>query len=377
MGGSHTKGDAKPILAGIQLLRGLAACMVVLAHDNEMMQFGRYFHKSAVPIDQSGIFGVSVFFVISGFIIAYVSLGGDLKPKFTVRDYARRRFLRIVPFLWLSVIGYNLLSFAGTHQIDWWPALGAMFIFPIGELKPNVVWSLRHELLFYVLFAISMMGARRRLWVLIPWFAAPLFYQGLLQITHGAAAPGNPALADLLQVVLGGSGTGANLQFCMGFTLGLLFLRGNPLTTPRLRGGLIITLVVTVAAAALVEALALPPGLERSLLWTVLAAIIVWLGLISLPSDNWFQKVGIALGDASFAIYLIHNGVLLVLLEASRSLHHTIPLGLFFAVSASAAIVIGVIAHYLIEAPLIKWLSHGKPIVPWQVGRRPQKSQTN
>jgi len=370
------KSEAKPVLAGIQLLRGCAAVLVVLAHDNLMMVFPRYFQQSPFPIREAGVFGVCIFFVISGFIIAYVSLGRDLNPKFPILDFARRRFLRIMPFLWLSVIGYNLLSFAGTREMEWMSALRAMVIWPVGDLKPNVIWSLRHELLFYFLFALTLMGARRRLWLLGSWFAAPLVFGLLFGAHHRAADPFHSALAELYDVVIMGGQTGANLQFCMGFLLGALRLRNSQLTAPWLPGGLFITLLTLVAATVLVEALAIPSGLGRNVLWTLLATIIVWLGLISQSSNGWVQKVGVLLGDASFAIYLIHNGVLLVLFEATRSLRHSAPLWLLFVVIALIAIGVGVLAHLFIEAPLIQWLAHGRRIVPWQTEDRRAKEST-
>ena len=61
------------LVVGIQLLRGLAALLVILAHANLMMRYPRYFGVSPFDIKDAGIFGVTIFFVISGFIIAIVS----------------------------------------------------------------------------------------------------------------------------------------------------------------------------------------------------------------------------------------------------------------------------------------------------------------
>ncbi|NKC22492.1 acyltransferase [Ochrobactrum oryzae] len=46
-----------------------------------------------------GAFGVSIFFVISGFIIAYIHSGG-----FTPSNFMRRRIMRVVPLYWICTL---------------------------------------------------------------------------------------------------------------------------------------------------------------------------------------------------------------------------------------------------------------------------------
>ncbi|MEJ2036633.1 MAG: acyltransferase, partial [Maritimibacter sp.] len=160
------------VLPGIQHLRGWAAAWVVIAHMNGMMGKTRYFGTSPADVETLGAFGVTVFFCISGFIIALVSLDHDLRPKISIDKYARRRFERIVPFLWVCVLGYTALhSLFGPFEPL--PMLRALFLWPIGEMRPNVVWSLRHELIFYVLFAATMLGRRKYIWPLVLWCLTP------------------------------------------------------------------------------------------------------------------------------------------------------------------------------------------------------------
>lgn len=354
-----------PILPGIQLLRGLAALLVVAAHANLMMGNPKNFGVSPFPLHDAGVFGVTVFFVISGFIIVNVSLDRNWEPRLSIPDYARRRFMRIVPFLWVSVIVYNVLSYVGTRQVEWLPALRAMTLWPIGELKPNVVWSLQHEMFFYILFAVAMLGARRRMAVLIAWFVAPIVYGAYL--AFGGPQPPWPWLAELLRVLLLGGFSGANVQFGTGFALGLLWLRRPAISSLVLPHGLLISLIVLLLATALVEAVAFPiAGFGRIVGWSLLALIIVAVGVTARENRGVLFRAGMVLGNASFSIYLVHNAAVLILFKAAMTRPGLMPLPLWFLVFLISATGLGIAVHYLVEAPLINRLAHGRALFPWQ-----------
>ncbi|WP_165356443.1 acyltransferase [Sphingosinicella sp. BN140058] len=353
------------LLVGIQLLRGCAAMLVILAHANLMMRYPRYFHQSPFDIREAGVFGVTVFFAISGFIIAIVSLDRDLRARLTIPDFAWRRFVRIMPFLWLAVIGYNVLTYLGTREVEWMNALRALVIWPVGGLKPNVIWSLRHEIIFYGLFAATLMVARQRWWLLGIWFVSPLIFGLAVPLIVGRPLGADSPVEQFLHVLLMGSENGANLQFGAGFGLGILYLKRHAWIRPRRIGGLLSVLAIVAAATVLVEWMDMSVGLLRSCLWTLLAAAIVWTGIVCEGSPRWLEKVGIVLGNASFAIYLTHNGVLLTAFEAATKLHVALPREALFFVFVALATATGLLVHYLVEKPLIALLSRRR-VAPWQ-----------
>ncbi len=107
----------------IQYLRGLAALAVVLDHTAAMASFDKYFGQEVLDgFLYKGAIGVDLFFVISGFIISIVSLKPDLKPSTTLSDFFQKRFLRIVPLMWVAVIAYAMLRLVGrsADQFDPW-----------------------------------------------------------------------------------------------------------------------------------------------------------------------------------------------------------------------------------------------------------------
>lgn len=355
---------------GIQLLRGAAALLVVLSHVCGVMGHAEYFGRTPMQIPTIGGFGVAVFFVISGFIIVIVSLDATLTPRFGRLEYARRRFLRIIPFMWLCVLGYNAFTFLGTGRMEWAPALRALVVWPVGELKPNVIWSLRHEFLFYLLFGLTMLGSRRLWPVLVLWFASPLLIGLALLPFDPAVTPWHPANHELARVVLLGSDTGANVQIGLGFLLGLLWLRSPGLMAERLPGGLVIAAALTIAGGAIITLVPFPPGLERTLLWSALGVVIVGCGIVARAKPGPLRATGVALGNASFSIYLVHNPILLTLLEATHGIAHLLSPVAWLVIYTIATTAGGIVAHHLIEKPLISWLSAGRRVAPWMPGRR-------
>ena len=82
---------AQTNLRSIQILRGVAAGLVVIAHVIEHADW-----VSGDPVLITGRFGVDIFFVISGFIITYITGDGPFDPKV----FAIRRIFRVVPLYW-------------------------------------------------------------------------------------------------------------------------------------------------------------------------------------------------------------------------------------------------------------------------------------
>jgi len=93
----------------IQAMRALAAIMVLVLHSTIM--FGAEERASLLVIpgfSDIGYYGVQLFFVISGFIIAHVVS----KPGFKVMPFFVRRALRIYPLWWIVMsVGITMFFF--------------------------------------------------------------------------------------------------------------------------------------------------------------------------------------------------------------------------------------------------------------------------
>ena len=148
-------------------LRAIAVLSVVVTHTallsgaNELAWYGKYTARLDV--------GVTIFFLISGFLLyrpfVAAHLDGQHGPR--IPDYARRRFLRIVPAYWLALtilsIYPGLVQMWSDHSWVYYLFLqNYNAIWTLGGLQP--AWSLAVEAAFYialpfVAFALWRAGA--------------------------------------------------------------------------------------------------------------------------------------------------------------------------------------------------------------------------
>lgn len=284
----------------IQVLRGLAALLVVLSH-----AFDFY----------PGMFGVDIFFVISGFIIAQI----DKPPRQFIRD----RLWRIYPIYLLCTLPWLFIEPDGMDEImatvTLWPVWGNGFSVP---LMP-VAWTLCFEMLFYAAMALGMVTRP-----IVP-LAIFLMSLGLFVANgHGAVAFfGSPIIFEFL----GG--------------MALARIRRVPRLAPLM---IAFALIIWIGR---IKVYSYHPGdienfhqiAERALMWGMPAMFVVW-GCISLESTfarKLFAPL-VKLGDASYSLYLIHIAVVSLLA----------PLG--GVVTMLTSIAAGLALHRYVEKPILR-----------------------
>jgi peptidoglycan/LPS O-acetylase OafA/YrhL len=354
-----TQSKAEYRLDGLQHLRGICALLVVISHCNGILGKPEYYGAMAfADLHLPSVFAVAVFFSISGFIIVVSSLKTDLSPRHPRHEFVRRRLVRIIPFLWLCTLGYNTLSWLGTGVIEPGAILRTMALWPAGEPKPNVVWSLRNELFFYAVFAWAVLGPHRRVRLAaLLLLASAVFYVLAYDLSLADAYIASPAF-DALKTFMG-SDFGANFQFAAGVGAALIYLRRDRtmLSRPISAGW---TLAAMVIASLVIIAAPMEPGLAVCLFWTAMAGTILTLSIAARPAPGWLGRLGLVLGNASFSTYLIHNAVVLVLIALAKALRLGLETQaermLFVVAGVVVATAAGVTVHYVIEAPLIRFV---------------------
>jgi len=106
---------------------------------------------------------VLVFFMLSGYVIGLTYLH---KPNFVVSDYIKKRLIRLYPIYIIS-IGITLLFFSDSAKVVLSNLFFCQNIFSNG-LKDNVpLWSLNHEIIYYLL-AIPILKFNLRLKYIFP-----------------------------------------------------------------------------------------------------------------------------------------------------------------------------------------------------------------
>jgi peptidoglycan/LPS O-acetylase OafA/YrhL len=155
-------------LTFIDSLRGCAALAVVLYHAQEGGHLDRL--SAVVPglaaLLSQGYLGVEIFFVLSGFVVAYAISGKDVDGSFVAR-YIVRRSLRLDPPYWASMILVVALGMLATHlvpgkvyqppsvavvagHIAYWPVLLHQ------PLVNSVYWTLCLEFQFYATYVVLL-----------------------------------------------------------------------------------------------------------------------------------------------------------------------------------------------------------------------------
>lgn len=135
-------------LVELDALRGFAALSVVLFH---------YFSKYNHPIDlpnwfNKGGLGVSLFFMISGFVI-YMSLNHSS----TIKSFIISRFARLYPAYWTAIFITSLFIFIfrDTFNLEQFLANLTMFQYWLRYSNiDGVYWTLRVEMSYYILMII-------------------------------------------------------------------------------------------------------------------------------------------------------------------------------------------------------------------------------
>lgn len=140
-------------LPSLDGLRGIAVIIVILAH------FNNHWHFEFLSIlVNAGIFGVYIFFVLSGFLITTLLLREKKQHQnISLSKFYKRRILRIVPLSWLYVLVTILISVIAQkpalRENFWIPSLYLVNISGIGALSYNFLhyWSLSAEEQYYLI----------------------------------------------------------------------------------------------------------------------------------------------------------------------------------------------------------------------------------
>ena len=319
------------ILSSIQILRGIAATMVVLYHLPDLIGLPS-------PTLLSG--GVDLFFVISGFVITISSMG----KRDDVRGFIWKRLLRIVPLYWLvTLVAVLIWSLPSTRPVRLDELMMSLLFIPYldtasGYLQPllAVGWTLNLELFFYALFAATMFLRPAHQFVALTLIFALL-----------AAAKSLPGPWGVFGFYM----TPLLLEFAAGMALALALPR--LMSLPQLAGAALL-----LAGAVTLLLFGRSPDLPRELAQGLPAVLIV-AGAVAI--EPWLRSRPLAplhaLGDASYALYLTH----LLVLAALRPVVVGWPWWAAAALMLAACIVVAQAMYRLVEQPLLRWARTIRP----------------
>ena len=347
---------ARVTVRNLQALRAIAALMVVCLHMT-LPHVGIddiYAHTQPrwlAIFDYIGTCGVDLFFVISGFIMLVTNWDAFGKPLAGLRFFGRR-VIRVYPPYWLAtapvlaVFIFARERFMVSHVGAQTGIVESLLLLPNPhKFVLTVGWTLVYEMIFYVVFA-AILGTNRR------FVPAAIGVWCLVEIGL------HTAFSDSSNFYLAFASSLFPLEFILGTVVGLVYVRGW-FPAPRV----IATIAVALAASSLGYVISQhvePGNYERVALFGIPAALLVYgavaleaRGIFSAP--RWLAK----LGDGSYAVYLWHLSVLVVVRQAVLLVHPTGPVAHAAIIIATAAIVltVGQLVYRFFELPVTSALN--------------------
>jgi len=303
------------MLKPLTSLRFIFALMVFLTHLS-----GLFFKYNEEFLDHSfakyirmkeGHLGVSFFFILSGFILAYNYKGKFIRKTITYRNFMLARIFRIYPLHILTLVIALVIKNNHFDTILHWIKLLVNFMLlqsfvPVRDFFfsfNNLSWSISDEMFFYALFPILILLVLKLkkyalLLILIPPIVIAFFPS--LKETHWTYY-----INPLFRV----------FDFLIGILLFELFEKTKHQKISFNRG----TLIEITSIVIFILFYAFYKDVEKSFRWSVYywipMSLIIYVfsfqkGFLSKILSN---KMLIWLGEISFCFYMIHQLVINIL----------------------------------------------------------------
>ena len=331
----------------IELLRGIAACLVMLAHYADYLGLAQ-----SNPLRFS-FTGVDLFFLLSGYVFAPYFFGKPL----SLSGHFIRRIFRIYPLYLLALAIY---AFLHRDLFNLWEILLKHLFFlhtyesyEVAYSLNPAFWSLPPEVEFYL--ALPLLAALSR--GKATAFFLTLAVSAVIHFGLAAASlPYQPAhaitkinLANILLVHL----PGLVFEFLLGSLAWWISKRSIKLTSRAFLGLLSLALWSALASMYIANG---HDAVQTSQLWRgnigTFAAIaffpllLAWPGSLTAP-PRWLVQFGEFAGGLSYGTYLFHNAIPLLLISYRAQLSPTA----FTALCALLTLISAHLAHGLLEKP--------------------------
>ncbi len=318
-------------LHALQYLRAVAAIAVVYSH--AAIQVDSYKHY----LSELGAFGVDIFFVLSGFIMVYIS-----KPTDTPLAFFKNRFRRVVPLYWFfTLLMASILLFMPSifknSTFDLTASLQSLLFIPHFSIAQKEMvwpilapgWSLNYEMYFYALFALSLLLARQyRVW----FVGACIFAVFALANLSGSKSAISLFYSDAIV-----------FEFLFGMVLAIVFLKGMKVSNKA------AWLMIVFGFALLIASFPIPRIIGYGIPALMIVAGTLYCRIPNVPFL-------VMLGDSSYALYLCHIFTLGVCRKVIPPfLGDSFASALIFAILATLiCIVSGIVVHFAIDNWLLR-----------------------
>ncbi len=346
-----------PALTGLRILAALAVYASHLGPPHGSS-------KLLSTFMESGYMGVTLFFTLSGFVLAvnYFESFRHISGR-KLWQYAIARFARIYPlYILLVVYTIDRQHAFGEPISGWWE-----HVLAIQAWDPNIYhaysfdapsWSVSVEFFLYACFPLLVLGLARLRTLRATLTAAGLVTLAMTALTTWfvVTGRGNLSWADpesshrWLYVT--------PLTRLGDFTLGILAARLYAQTREHVRLAQVGGLLAAVAGLVILALMVWPSNLYSAWSWDLAyalpaAALIFGLAAapLSLPARMLSIPIVVLLGEASYAFYLVHMPAL-GFFGAGRWAVATSPTTVLYeALTLGAILCLAVGLHVMVERP--------------------------
>lgn len=299
-----------------------------------------------------GAFGVDIFFVISGFVMAMSARrldGGAGAARFLAQRYNRIAplFYLLSAVLFLDMIRasvpYSPLEVFNTLAFIPWLD-GRTYHWPVHFLG----WTLAFEFVFYCVVALLIWQHRgRSAWLLAGLLVALVFIGSVIALPW---MPWQMLTSPMM------------IEFALGVALYALFTAGWFERSAKvwLTLGLASLALLAIPIfdgsqtiyAAVMDQLEFRGALTRLLWWGLPACAIVAAFLTIVPkTDTWLRRAAVAIGDATYSIYLTHLFVVRIGEEVIERVGGPILVSILVVLVSP---LVGIACYRLLEAPMMR-----------------------
>jgi peptidoglycan/LPS O-acetylase OafA/YrhL len=348
-----------PALTG---LRFFAAAYIMLFHTKFAHDAGSHSSGLLDGFLSSGFLAVTLFFLLSGFILAYV-YEGRTATVHDKRQFWQARFARIWPLYAASLLFFSLLmhctppapiAAATLLMVQAWNPFNTT----MAQAWSGVCWTLSVEAFFYLLFPFVQSWLDRRSRRTHSIFLA-VNVTLCLVFNISWRTPGYPIYGLYRFVPLAVLHTP---EFLIGMVVGNLYLRRTRTdqTSPPLFGW--CTYLAVASSLALLCLRNIP---ATSLAVLAFPALLFGVATEATPLRRFLSLTAVLFGgEISYAMYLLHIPCRTIADNMADRWHITAPI-LRFAAYFLATILASIIAHKIIEVPartMIRrlWLKRGR-----------------
>lgn len=348
----------------VQLLRGIAAVLVVLTHARYQL-----LNTPSWPLAEQlltpGAMGVDLFFLISGFIMYYSTAGAAGGPAEAAR-FLIKRFARVWPAYAIATLAFAYVVYGVEYFHDaanrhaFWHTLGMLPAdprqAPYFGLTLVVAWTLEFEMYFYLIFAASMLFKRLRWVALAAWVVLTVLVLPYAERGFNLGVEGGPVYpVGYLSIVT----SPFVLEFLAGVAIGWLYSLPWLRVRSRQLAWNMLALGVTYALWAIYSGAVNTHG--PSQYGRPLALMVLAMALASKTVQIRVPALCLWLGSISYSLYLTHliTGTLLqhrLMAKGLDPLWHTWPSVLLTTV---CSVAMAALSHRYLEQGLSNLVRDG------------------